>query len=187
MKSVLAGGFESGLAHFFLCQMPGVGVAGVFIRGNRKMSSPVEEKVQAFAESVLPSLGLELVEVQFRPEGHGWVLRLYIDGPDGITVDHCSRVSREVGDFLDVEDLIAHAYHLEVSSPGLERPLRSMKDFQRYQGKKAKIKLREDVEGQKVLIGDIARVEGDLIEVVLDEGGRCTVSFDQIRKARLTL
>jgi len=151
------------------------------------MTGLVEEKVQAFAETLLPSMGLELVEVQFRLEGHGWVLRLFIDGKEGITVDHCSQVSREVGDFLDVENLIAHAYHLEVSSPGLERPLRSMKDFQTYLGRKAKLKLREDVEGQRVLIGDIRQAEGETVELVLEDGEKCQVSFEQIRKARLSL
>ena len=151
------------------------------------MSGLVEEKVQAFAEALLPSMGLELVEVQFRLEGHGWVLRLFIDGKEGITVDHCSQVSREVGDFLDVENLIDHAYHLEVSSPGLERPLRSMKDFQTYLGRKAKLKLREDVEGQRVLIGVISQAEGETVELVLDDGAKCQVAFEQIRKARLSL
>lgn len=151
------------------------------------MTGLVEEKVQAFAEALLPSMGLELVEVQFRLEGHGWVLRLFIDGKEGITVDHCSQVSREVGDFLDVENLIAHAFHLEVSSPGLERPLRSMKDFQTYLGRKAKLKLREDVEGQRVLIGDISQAEGETVELVLEDGAKCQVAFEQIRKARLSL
>lgn len=157
------------------------------MRDNKEMSGSVVDKVQVFAEKLLPSMGLELVEVQFRLEGHGWVLRLYIDGKDGITLDHCSRVSREVSDFLEVEDLIAHAYHLEVSSPGLERSLRSMKDFQRYIGKKAKLKLREDVENQKILIGDIVRAEDDTVELVLEDGTRCQVAFAQIRKARLSL
>jgi ribosome maturation factor RimP len=151
------------------------------------MNGFVEDKVRAFAETLLPSMGLELVEVQFRLEGHGWVLRLYIDGKEGITVDHCSQVSREVGDFLDVENLIDHAYHLEVSSPGLERPLRSMKDFQTYLGKKAKVKLREDVEGLRVVIGDISRAEGDIVELVLEDGAKYQVAFEQIRKARLSL
>ncbi len=146
----------------------------------------VEEKVKAFAAALLPSMGLELVEVQFRLEGHGWVLRLYIDGKEGITVDHCSQVSREVGDFLDVENLIDHAYHLEVSSPGLERPLRSLKDFKTYIGRKAKLKLR-DVENQRVLIGNINEVEGETVELVLEDGSKCRIAFEQIRKARLSL
>jgi ribosome maturation factor RimP len=182
-----AGGFESGLAHFFLCLFQGGAKTNKFLRDNTDMSGSVVEKVQAFAETLLPSMGLELVEVQFRLEGHGWVLRLFIDGKEGITVDHCSRVSREVSDFLEVEDLIAHAYHLEVSSPGLERSLHSMNDFQRYVGKKAKLKMREDVEGQKVLIGDIVRAEDETVELLLEDGTRCQVAFEQIRKARLSL
>jgi len=86
-----------------------------------------------------------------------------------------------------VEELIAYAYHLEVSSPGLERSLHSMKDFQRYVGKKTKLKLREDVEGQKILIGNIVRAEDETVELVLEDGTRCQVVFEQIRKARLSL
>jgi ribosome maturation factor RimP len=182
-----AGGFESGLAHFFLCLFQDAAEICNFLRDNKDMSGSVVEKVQAFAETLLPSMGLELVEVQFRLEGHGWVLRLFIDSKDGVTLDNCSRVSREVSDFLEVEDLIAHAYHLEVSSPGLERALHSMKDFKRYIGKKAKLKLREDVEGQKVLIGDIVRAEDDTVELVLEDETRAQVAFEQIRKARLSL
>lgn len=157
------------------------------MRDNTEMSGSVVEKVQAFAEALLPSMGLELVEVQFRLEGHGWVLRLFIDGKEGITVDHCSRVSREISDFLEVEDLIDHAYHLEVSSPGLERSLQSMEDFHHYLGRKAKLKLREDVEGQRVLIGVISRAEGEAVELVLEDGTKSQVAFEQIRKARLSL
>jgi ribosome maturation factor RimP len=151
------------------------------------MSGAVVEKVQAFAETLLPSMELELVEVQFRLEGHGWVLRVYIDGKDGITVEHCRRVSRELSDFLDVEDCIAHAYHLEVSSPGLERSLKGMQDFQRYIGKKAKIKLREDVDGQKVFIGNIVKAEDDAVDLALEDGTPCHLVLTQIRKARLSL
>jgi ribosome maturation factor RimP len=151
------------------------------------MSEPVVAKVQAFAETLLPSMGLELVEVQFRLEGHGWVLRLFIDGKEGVTLDTCGRVSREVSDYLDVEDLIAQAYHLEVSSPGLERVLRTIDDCQRNIGKKVKVKLREDVAGQRVLIGILHRVEGETLELDLEEGECCQVAWNQIRKVRLSL
>ena len=146
----------------------------------------VEDKVVGVAAACLPSMGWERGEGQFRLEGNGWVWRLFIDGNEGITVDHCSQVSRELGDFLDVENLIDHAYHLEVSSPGLERPLRSLKDFQTYIGRKAKLKLR-DVENQRVLIGNISKLEGETVELVLEDGSRCLIAFEQIRKARLSL
>ena len=103
------------------------------------MSEFVIVKVRSFLETFLPTMGLELFDLQFRREGHGWVLRIFIDAEKGISLDDCSAVSRELGTYLDIEDCIGHPYHLEVSSPGLERPLRSIADFLRFQGKKAKV------------------------------------------------
>ena len=126
------------------------------------MSNGTEQVVAAieeYAVSVLDSMGIELVELQFRPEGHGWVLRLYIDREEGLTIDDCAAVSREISTWLDVEELIEHAFHLEVSSPGLERPLKKVKDFERFSGRKARVKLREPLNEQKVFIGTIDEVE----------------------------
>ena len=117
------------------------------------MSELITEKIRALAEGFLPSMGLELAEGQFRREGHGWVLRLFIDREGGVTLEDCSMVSREISAYLDVEDLIEQAYHLEVSSPGLERPLHTLRDFKRFCGKDARVKLRESVNGQRVFIG----------------------------------
>ena len=151
------------------------------------MSEFIIEKIEEFANTLLPSMGLELVEVQFRREGHGWVLRLFIDCETGITVDHCADVSREVSDFLDVEDLIEHQYHLEVSSPGLERPLKTVRDYKRFVGRKAKIKLRESVDGEKVYVGEIQSVQDESVELVVKEKGVVVLPFEHIRKARLAL
>ncbi|SHO48884.1 ribosome maturation factor RimP [Desulfopila aestuarii] len=151
------------------------------------MSEFIIEKIEEFANTLLPSMGLELVEVQFRREGHGWVLRLFIDCETGITVDHCADVSREVSDFLDVEDLIEHQYHLEVSSPGLERPLKTVRDYERFVGRKAKIKLRESVDGEKVYVGEIQSVQDESVELVVKEKGVVVLPFEHIRKARLAL
>ncbi len=151
------------------------------------MSDYVVEKIQEFVESILLSMGLELVEVQYRKEGDGWVLRLFLDGPDGIGIDQCARVSRELSFFLDVEDLIPHAFNLEVSSPGLERPLRTLADFKRFVGKKARIKLRHPIEGQKVFVGSIGDSDEKGVELHLDDGGSDRFLMDQIKKARLSL
>ncbi len=151
------------------------------------MSDFVIEKIQEFVESLLPSMDLELIEIQYRQEGDGWVLRLFIDGPDGISVDHCAKVSREMSDFLDVEDLIPFAYHLEVSSPGLERKIRDVADFKRYAGKKARIKLRYPVDEQKVFVGLIGDVGDDEVELLLEDGAQYRFAMEQIRKARLSL
>ena len=145
------------------------------------------EKIEEFAGSLLPAMGLELVDIQFRPEEHGWVLRIFIDSELGITVDHCADVSREVSAFLDVEDLIDHPYTLEVSSPGLERPLKSPADFSRFTGRKARIKLRMPVNGQKVFEGVIQQAGDASVELMLEDESTVQLPFEHIRKARLSL
>ena len=147
----------------------------------------VIERVREFAESLLPAMGLELFEVQFRREGHGWVLRLVVDKEDGVTLDDCSQVSRETSDFLDVEDIIDHPYHLEVSSPGLERPLRTMAECQRHLGKKVRIKLKQELDAQRVIIGELETAEQDELTVLSEEGTTYNIEWENIQKARLTL
>ncbi len=131
-------------------------------------------------------MAMELVEIQFRREGHGWVLRLFIDKEGGVAIDDCVAVSREISAYLEVEDLIDHAYHLEVSSPGLERPLKKRDDFIRFAGKLVRIKLREPAAGQRVLIGTLQGMEGDSVVLALD-GETVRVDMENISKARLTL
>lgn len=151
------------------------------------MSEFIVDKVRDYLQSLLPTFELELFDVQFRREGHGWVLRIFIESETGVTLDHCSAVSRELGRYLDVDDLIDHAYHLEVSSPGLERPLRSTDDFRRYCGKKARVKVHEAIEGVKVFEGVIDKVVDDLIQLKLDDGCSIEFSFEKINKARLAI
>ena len=91
------------------------------------------ERVRPIADRILMNQGMELVEVEYRREARGWVLRLTIDKEGGVTLDDCGRTSQVVGRELDVEDFISAAYVLEVSSPGLTRPLRSEKDFIKHQ------------------------------------------------------
>jgi len=142
--------------------------------------------IQGFAEPLLTDMEMELVEIQFRREGHGWVLRLFIDREGGVSLDHCAAVSREISAYLEVEDLIDHAYHLEVSSPGLERPLKKRDDFIRFAGKLARIKLREPVAGQRVLVGVLRGMEGNSVVLALDKE-TVQVDMENISKARLTL
>lgn len=142
--------------------------------------------IRDFAEPLLADMGMELVDIEFRREGHGWVLRLFIDKEGGVAIDDCAAVSREVGAYLEVEDLIAHAYHLEISSPGLERPLKKRADFERFAGRLARIKVREPLGEQRVLIGTLRGLDDNavLLEV---EAATVRIDLENIAKARLTL
>lgn len=151
------------------------------------MSELIIDKLRDFLQGFLPTMELELFDVQFRREGHGWVLRVFIDSEAGVTLEDCSRVSRELGRYLDVEDFIDHAYHLEVSSPGLERPLRSVEDFRRYCGRKARVKVHEAIDGEKVFEGMIEKIEDELIYLRLDDDRFVQFSFEKINKARLAV
>ncbi|MFB3819922.1 MAG: ribosome maturation factor RimP [Candidatus Methylomirabilales bacterium] len=149
-------------------------------------AAEVTARVRGIAEAILPEAGLELVEVEFRREAAGWVLRLYIDRAEGgVTLDDCQRVSEELGDHLDVADLIDHPYHLEVSSPGLDRPLTREADFVRFAGREARISTREPLDGRKSFRGRLAGLEADRVLLDLPEGPRVAIPRGLIHKARL--
>jgi ribosome maturation factor RimP len=149
------------------------------------MAGEVVERVRAIADSILPEVGLELVDVEFRREAPGWVLRLYIDRPEGVTLEDCQRVSEELGDHLDVAALIDHPYHLEVSSPGLDRPLTRDGDFLRFAGREARISTREALDGRKTFRGRLAGLEAGRVLLDLPEGARVAIPRGLILKARL--
>ena len=142
--------------------------------------------VRNFVGPVMDDMGLELVEVQFRRESGGWILRLFIDREGGVTVDDCASVSRQVSSHLEVEDCIDHAYSLEVSSPGLERPLKRKEDFIRFSGRKARVKLKEPVDGQRVFLGILGPVDGDTLTLDI-EGRQMKIALDAVQRARLSL
>ncbi|MCF6186602.1 MAG: ribosome maturation factor RimP [Desulfobulbaceae bacterium] len=144
------------------------------------------ERVEKFISPLLADMGIELVEIQFRREGHGWVLRLFIDRQGGVTLENCTAVSREVSRYLEVEDPIEQAYHLEVSSPGLERPLKKKEDYIRFSGRRARVKMQEKIDDQRVFIGTLKGVEED--DVVLSiEGQLHYFPLAGISRARLIL
>ncbi len=143
-------------------------------------------EIEGFVEPVAQELGLELVEVQFRREGGGWILRLFIDREGGVTVDDCAALSRQVSAYLEVEDCIEHAYTLEVSSPGVERPLKRKEDFIRFAGRKARIKLMNPVDGQRVFIGLLGELQDNTILLDID-GQQMEIDLGAIARARLVL
>lgn len=145
------------------------------------------QKVREMAEPIVSGMGLELVDVEFKLETGGWVLRLYIDREGGVTLDDCVKVSGELGVVLDVEDLIPHRYNLEVSSPGLDRPLKRLKDFLRFKGKKVRVRCFEPLGGRKNFTGLIKEVIGEDIVIKGGQGEEWVIPLDRIEKARLVI
>jgi len=101
---------------------------------------PIAQRVSTLLEPLVAREGFELVEVEWQREGPGWVLRLYVDRPGGVAIEHCQALSRTVETILDVEDFIEPSYQLEVSSPGVERPLRKPEHFQRFAGERVQVR-----------------------------------------------
>jgi len=135
-------------------------------------------------ESILLELGFELVDVDYLSEHGKWVLRIYIDKAGGVTIDDCARISWELGDLIDIKDIVRHKYVLEVSSPGLNRPLKKKVDFDRVIGKKIKVKMKMPVNGRRNFSGYLKDVR-DHIVYIEDEGGLITLSWPEIDKANL--
>jgi len=149
-----------------------------------EIQEQVEQQVEEIAESLVTSEGMELVDLEYRREGPRWVLRLFVDKDGGVTVDDCAMVSRELGDLLDVKDIIPQAYVLEVSSPGLNRRLRKKRDFSRFAGHKVELRLVSPVEGRKKIVGDLVGVDGEEVIVAISEGP-FSVALNNIAKANL--
>jgi ribosome maturation factor RimP len=149
------------------------------------------EKVRAALVPVLEAQGVELVELEWLTERAGWTLRVTIERPGsseasgGVTLEDCVEVSRDSSAVLDVADLIPQHYHLEVSSPGLDRKLRGAADFIRFRGQTAKVKLsRPAPDGQRVLRGRLEEAPEGRIAVLVD-GKRIEVPADDVEEARL--
>jgi ribosome maturation factor RimP len=144
-------------------------------------------RVRALAQPILGEEGLELVEVEFRREAVGWILRVYMDRPGGVSLGDCQRVSEQLGDHLDVEDVIGHPYSLEVSSAGLDRPLTQDADFLRFAGKAARISTHEPVEGQRNFRGRLAGMDEGAVLVNLADGRQARIPRALITRARLEI
>jgi ribosome maturation factor RimP len=150
------------------------------------MKEAVASKIEEVAQRVAESEGLELVEVEVKGGGGHRLVRIAIDKPAGVTHADCENVSQQVGTILDVEDLMPGGrYTLEVSSPGVERKLHKPQDYQRFQGKKASITLRQPVEGQKHWDGTLAGYQDGVVTLQISAAKVITFSFDQVLKAHL--
>ena len=143
------------------------------------------KKIDDLLSNTIESLGFELIEVEYLNEHGSWILRLYIDSPGGkVTLGDCTKVSRTVSSLMDVEDVVPGKYNLEVSSPGIDRPLRKPKDFKKYEGSVVKIKTYQKIEDQKNFKGVIEGVDGDTVTLA-ESGKTVKIPINNIYKARL--
>ncbi|MFT3744727.1 MAG: ribosome maturation factor RimP [Pyrinomonadaceae bacterium] len=147
----------------------------------------ITEYVRGVAEKVAGAKGVELVNVETAGTKKDLVVRIFIDKEGGVTLEDCTLVSRGVEEVLDGEDVIPTRYVLEVSSPGIERELYSLADFVKFTGQLAKIKLKNEIDGQKNFVGVITGVDGETVTV--DDRTKGTVSFEysEVAKANLKI
>ena len=148
---------------------------------------PIDERIREIAARAADKNGLELVQVEAVGFGKNKTIRIFIDKPAGITHDDCSAVSREMSELLDAEDLIESAYLLEVSSPGLERELYSLKDFERFAGHLARVKTKTAINGQKHFRGRILKVEDEEIFFNDRTSGDASFPYSAVAKANLEI
>jgi len=141
--------------------------------------------IWSIIEPVVEGMGYEVVDIEYRPHPTDGLLRIYIDGPNGIVLEDCSAVSLQVSSVLDVEDPIPGQFNLEISSPGMDRPLRKAADFERFAGSTVKIKLTvPTLEGQRNFTGKLKGIENE--DVVLEMDGETHyLALDSIDKARI--
>ncbi len=142
------------------------------------------QEIQQAVEPVIQSQGLELVDLVDQRESQGWVLRIYVDRPGGVTVEDCAEVSREVGAVLDVQNPIPNPYFLEVSSPGLTRPLKKPEDFDKYRNHLVRLKTVEPIEGRKNFKGTLLGLDGEKVRLEV-ENRVYEISLRGIAKANL--
>lgn len=144
-----------------------------------------EAKAEALLTPILDSFGFELVDVEYVKEGSNWYLRGYIDKEGGITVEDCADVSRIFNDKLDEEDFIEESYIMEISSPGLGRPLKKEKDYARSMGKELEIRMYRAVNREKEFYGILTAYDADSVTIEIEDGSEMTFQKSDIALIRL--
>lgn len=144
------------------------------------------QRVRSLIESIVAPLGYELVDVSQLSEAGRWLLRVLIDREGGVTVGDCQRVSREIETPLDVDELVPAACRLEVSSPGLDRPLVKERDFEKYAGREAKIETKDPIDGRRNFKGVLKGMDEGMISITVD-GRDFRIPLGGVKKARLVL
>lgn len=143
------------------------------------MKKNVQQEIMELAAPVVEALNYELVDVEFVKEGANWYLRIYIDKPGGISIDDCQAVSEQISDILDEKDPIEQSYYLEVSSPGLERPLKTERDFIKYKGELVEVKVYQPIDGKKIFEGELVGLIDNKI-IISDAGNNIEFEKDKV-------
>jgi ribosome maturation factor RimP len=157
----------------------------------------IVERLRAMIHPIVLNEGMEVVDIEYRRESGGWILRLILDKEGGVTLDDCTRVSQEVGRSLDVEDILQTSYTLEVSSPGLTRPLKTEKDFMKYLHRLVKVKTVDPIQNRRQFKGKLLgvseneveiEVEREIFQIPLSNVAKANLEIDQdvLRKERRT-
>lgn len=145
----------------------------------------IVNEVSHLVEPLLHEIGFEMVDIEFQFERGRWILRVFIDKEGGVTVDDCADVSRELGDLIEAENIIDYSYVLEISSPGLNRPLRKESDFMRSIGKMVRLKMSGPITRRRNFTGRLANVREGMISLVVDDNNLVELPLKEIDKARL--
>ena len=151
------------------------------------MNDNILDRINETVARVAVSEGFEVVEVEYRGSPNNRILRIFIDKPGGVTLADCENVSHQVGAIIDVEDVISERYTLEVSSPGLDRKLLKPQDYERFAGKKARVKLRHPIEGRSNFTGRLAGLDQGEALLDVEGGNRMRFPLDEVALARLVV
>jgi len=142
------------------------------------------ERVRELAEPIIKELNLDLVDIEYLPQGGRGIVRITIDKDNGVSLEDCTKVNREVGYLLEIKDLFSHPYQLEVSSPGLERSLKTLGDFEKFLGRKVSFKTSELLNGKRNFKGTLKQVQNGTVLLEMD-GGLWEIPFGLVRNAKL--
>ncbi len=147
----------------------------------------IKKRINDLAGAVAAQHGVEVVEIELAGSTRKPTVKIFIDKEGGVTLDDCERISRGLSAVLDVEDPIRTPYVLEVSSPGLDRPLRGPGDFEKSIGKLARVITKEAIEGQTFFVGRILQIKGNTIRLSTENGKEVEIPYEQVSKARLEI
>jgi len=149
------------------------------------VTTDVDGQIWTLTQEVVSELGYELVDIELTGNRRQQLIRVYIEKPGGILLADCVAVSRELGKRLDEKDVIEKSYRLEISSPGIERPLRKIQDYERYVGYRVRIRLKGGLKGKRKIVGKLDEVAENIVRIISNNGEKISFSLADIAKANL--